>query len=105
MARFSNVLVMLLAASSSVESFAPVTGSGATVKAAVPSSFTGNQVALHYGTEAKRSLLYMKSDNIFERVVRVAKANINNALKNLEDPEKVMTQALKDMQVSFDHQF
>jgi len=37
--------------------------------------------------------------NIFDRFSRVAKANINNVLKNLEDPEKIMNQALEDMQV------
>lgn len=36
--------------------------------------------------------------NLFDRFTRVAKANVNNVLKNLEDPEKIMTQALEDMQ-------
>ena len=39
--------------------------------------------------------------NLFDRFQRVAKANLNNVLKSLEDPEKIMTQALEDMQVSF----
>ena len=39
------------------------------------------------------------SMNLFDRFTRVAKSNINNVLKNLEDPEKIMTQALEDMQV------
>jgi len=38
--------------------------------------------------------------NLFDRFTRVAKSNLNNILKNLEDPEKIMTQALEDMQVS-----
>lgn len=38
--------------------------------------------------------------NLFDRFQRVAKANLNNVLKSLEDPEKIMTQALEDMQVS-----
>lgn len=38
--------------------------------------------------------------NLFDRFSRVAKSNLNNILKNLEDPEKIMTQALEDMQVS-----
>ena len=38
--------------------------------------------------------------NLFDRFTRVAKANINNVLKNLEDPEKIMNQAVEDMQVS-----
>src|SRR5688500_7063134 len=37
--------------------------------------------------------------NLFDRFTRVAKSNINNVLKNLEDPEKIMSQALEDMQV------
>lgn len=37
--------------------------------------------------------------NLFDRFARVAKANINNVLKNLEEPEKILTQALEDMQV------
>ena len=38
--------------------------------------------------------------NLFDRFSRVAKSNLNNILKNLEDPEKIMSQALEDMQVS-----
>mmetsp|Transcript_22984 Transcript_22984/g.34984 ORF Transcript_22984/g.34984 Transcript_22984/m.34984 type:complete len:304 (-) Transcript_22984:1023-1934(-) len=38
------------------------------------------------------------SMNLFDRFQRVAKSNINNVLKSLEDPEKIMTQALEDMQ-------
>ena len=37
--------------------------------------------------------------NLFDRFSRVAKSNLNNILKNLEDPEKIMNQALEDMQV------
>jgi hypothetical protein len=39
--------------------------------------------------------------NLFDRFTRVAKSNINNILKNLEDPEKIMNQALEDMQVRY----
>jgi len=38
------------------------------------------------------------SMNLFDRFQRVAKANVNNVLKSLEDPEKIMNQALEDMQ-------
>jgi len=38
------------------------------------------------------------SMNLFDRFSRVAKSNINNVLKGLEDPEKIMEQALEDMQ-------
>jgi hypothetical protein len=37
--------------------------------------------------------------NLFDRFTRVAKSNLNNILKNLEDPEKIMNQAVEDMQV------
>jgi phage shock protein A len=36
--------------------------------------------------------------NLFDRFTRVAKSNINNVLKSLEDPEKIMNQAVEDMQ-------
>lgn len=38
------------------------------------------------------------SMNLFDRFSRVAKSNLNNILKNLEDPEKIMNQAVEDMQ-------
>ena len=37
--------------------------------------------------------------NLFDRFTRVVNSNLNNILKNLEDPEKIMSQALEDMQV------
>lgn len=36
--------------------------------------------------------------NLFDRFIRVSKANVNNILQSFEDPEKIMTQALEDMQ-------
>ena len=36
--------------------------------------------------------------NLFDRFTRVAKSNLNNVLKSLEDPEKIMSQAVEDMQ-------
>jgi len=36
--------------------------------------------------------------NLFDRFSRVAKANLNNVLQKWEDPEKVLTQAVEDMQ-------
>lgn len=36
--------------------------------------------------------------NLFDRFTRVAKSNLNNIVKSLEDPEKVMNQAVEDMQ-------
>eukprot|EP00913_Durusdinium_trenchii_P034824 g32573.t1 len=37
-------------------------------------------------------------DNLFERFARVAKANVNKVLQGMEDPEKVLDQALDEMQ-------
>lgn len=37
-------------------------------------------------------------DNLFERFARVAKANVNKVIQNWEDPEKVLDQALDEMQ-------
>lgn len=36
--------------------------------------------------------------NMFDRFARVVKSNVNNVLSNLEEPEKVLDQAVKDMQ-------
>lgn len=38
------------------------------------------------------------SMNLFDRFSRVAKANVNSVLKSMEDPEKILNQALNDMQ-------
>lgn len=64
-----------------------------------PSSFTpSNQnlipTSTSNGARCKSSL----SMNLFDRFSRVAKSNMNNVLKNLEDPEKIMNQAVEDMQ-------
>ena len=39
------------------------------------------------------------SMNLFDRFSRVAKSNLNSILQKLEDPEKIMNQAVEDMQV------
>jgi len=55
------------------------------------SSFFQTRTVLTYSS----TTLHM---NLFDRFTRVAKANMNNILKNLEDPEKILTQAVEDMQ-------
>lgn len=47
----------------------------------------------------RRSRSSSLSMNLFDRFTRVAKSNLNNILQNLEDPEKIMNQAVEDMQV------
>lgn len=37
--------------------------------------------------------------NLFDRFKRVAKSNLNELVSSMEDPEKVMTQAVSDLQV------
>mmetsp|Transcript_19397 Transcript_19397/g.39695 ORF Transcript_19397/g.39695 Transcript_19397/m.39695 type:complete len:300 (+) Transcript_19397:173-1072(+) len=60
------------------------------------SSFTRRTLPPIPSTTAYRSTSL--SMNLFDRFTRVAKSNINNVLKSLEDPEKIMNQALEDMQ-------
>lgn len=67
----------------------------------VISSFTrrGMQVAAPSAQiSTQRSSGSALSMNLFDRFTRVAKSNINNVLKSLEDPEKIMNQAVEDMQ-------
>ena len=37
--------------------------------------------------------------NLFDRFARVAKSNLNELANKLEDPEKIMEQAIEEMQV------
>jgi len=54
-------------------------------------------ITTHKSSRERSSALFM-GENLFERFTRVAKSNMNNVLKNLEDPEKIMEQAVSDMQ-------
>mmetsp|Transcript_9111 Transcript_9111/g.14030 ORF Transcript_9111/g.14030 Transcript_9111/m.14030 type:complete len:315 (-) Transcript_9111:253-1197(-) len=81
---FAAIAVVAFFASSS-EAFAP------------SSSFVGRRSA-DLRTPSFSSSTTTLSMNLFDRFTRVAKSNINNVLKNLEDPEKIMGQALEDMQ-------
>jgi len=38
------------------------------------------------------------SMNMFDRFIRVVSSNVNKVIKDLEDPEKVLDQAVNDMQ-------
>mmetsp|Transcript_31796 Transcript_31796/g.49316 ORF Transcript_31796/g.49316 Transcript_31796/m.49316 type:complete len:326 (-) Transcript_31796:103-1080(-) len=68
-------------------------------KNALPATYTpGSNLATSMPTATSRSSSSSLQMNLFDRFSRVAKSNINNVLKNLEDPEKIMTQALEDMQ-------
>jgi phage shock protein A len=96
MVRFSVAAPALLClmASSSTLAFAPhrPLGSSTFVK-----SSSAKTMPAPHNTNRKNSV--SMDMNLFDRFSRVAKSNINNILKNLEDPEKIMNQALEDMQV------
>ena len=89
MAKFALATsVLLLAASASA--FAPAPTSG--------SSFVQTRSVAPLVPQGQRANTALQM-NLFDRFTRVAKSNINSVLKTLEDPEKIMTQALEDMQV------
>ena len=79
-------MVCLLAASSS-QAFAP--------------SFVAHRQTLSrtFGVAPSITTSTALQMNLFDRFSRVAKSNLNGILQKLEDPEKIMTQALEDMQV------
>jgi len=86
MVRFSVTSVAIAAlAMPTADAFSPSFGS--------KSAFVPSYNALPAG-QSTTAL----SMNLFDRFSRVAKSNLNNVLKNLEDPEKIMGQALEDMQ-------
>ena len=65
---------------------------------ALPAAYNPNAKLMQstYSTARPTSALQM---NLFDRFVRVAKSNVDAVLKSVEDPEKIMSQALEDMQV------
>lgn len=82
--RVTTLALLLLA--SNGDAFAPIHHSSSP-RLTAPSQITmdsASATALHA--------------NFFDRFTRVAKANLNNVLMGFEDPEKVMAQALEDMQ-------
>ena len=87
MVRFTLVTTLALAATSA-HAFTSVAPGRRT------STFVGTQLV--GAAPPSSTVLHM---NLFDRFQRVAKSNLNNILKGLEDPEKIMEQALEDMQV------
>jgi len=84
MPSFSAAILMLLASSDySAHAFAPAT---------MGSSFVQSRCAIPKSSSTNLQM------NLFDRFTRVAKANINSVLKNMEDPEKILNQAVEDMQ-------
>lgn len=71
----------------SVEAFAPIHHSS-TARLTVPSHVPSFQPASVTALQA----------NMFDRLFRVSKANVNSILQSFEDPEKLIGQAVEDMQ-------
>jgi hypothetical protein len=94
------LLYVLTLAPSSTTAFAPAVVSRN--HALMTTTGTPSYVARPQGSYMTTTAL---NANLFDRFARVAKANINNVLKGMEDPEKVMEQALEDMQVSMNEIF
>jgi phage shock protein A len=90
MVRFSLAAVLTLAATASA--FTSPTTSSRT-------AFIGTQLSTPAFTTTALQM------NLFDRFQRVAKANIDSVLKGMEDPEKIMNQALEDMQVGHSGSF
>jgi PspA/IM30 family len=58
-----------------------------------------NRLATATSTSSVSRMTPVLHMNLFDRFSRVAKASLNDLLNKVEDPEKIMTQALEDMQV------
>ena len=83
--------VVALTASSSSDAF--------TVGPQFQKSAAANHAARRTRTAPSSSNVILHA-NLFDRFARVAKSNLNNLAGKLEDPEKIMEQALEEMQVS-----
>lgn len=85
---------------SSVQAFAPSTTGSSFVQTRALVVASNNDLIMtppqHYSRQQQQhTALHM---NLFDRFTRVAKANMNQILQKLEDPEKIMNQAVEDMQ-------
>jgi phage shock protein A len=95
------ILLLALAASHNTKqatAFAPIhpgSPSHPTTTTSAPNRVTSPSVVTTAG-QVSPTALY--GTNFFDRFARVTKATINSVLGSLEDPEKVATQALEDMQ-------
>lgn len=93
----------LHAASSGCEAFVPTTkrqlNSGNLLESPVQSSFVGSRASVPAGTSTSLSMM-ASSGNLFDRFFRVLRSNVNKFVSSIENPEKVIVQAVEDMQVS-----
>ena len=93
MKTITSLTIVALVAQS--QAFAP-SGSSTFVRKHSIKSYTAGNPSNANNQKASSSSLTM---NLFDRFSRVAKANVNSVLKSLEDPEKILNQAVEDMQV------
>jgi hypothetical protein len=98
MARFTLSAAALFALTASSQAF--VSPSFVAPCHRIPAAFSHESNLMRSGSSPRVAKTAMQM-NLFDRFVRVAKSNADSVLKNLEDPEKIMTQALEDMQVRF----
>jgi PspA/IM30 family len=63
------------------------------------SAFVGSGLVVRSPISSSSST--MLSMNLFDRFSKVAQSNLNSLLQKLEDPEKIMEQAVEDMQVRY----
>jgi hypothetical protein len=76
-----------------------ILGSLSVCHAFVPSvHFPGNPTSLSVAPESP-SQLQMSNGYFLDRLTRVVKSNVNKWVSNIENPEKVINQAVNEMQV------
>lgn len=97
MTRFTLTSAALVALATSSHAFTVSPPSFVTPRQQLPATYNhgSNLVKSTSSRASSSSALQM---GLFDRIVRVTKANIDGVLQNLEDPEKIMGQALEDMQ-------
>lgn len=61
-------------------------------------AFVNHHAPFQTSTRQRMTSTSLLQMNLFDRFSRVAKANLNNVLNKWEDPEKVLNQAVEDMQ-------
>mmetsp|Transcript_17666 Transcript_17666/g.25794 ORF Transcript_17666/g.25794 Transcript_17666/m.25794 type:complete len:314 (-) Transcript_17666:192-1133(-) len=86
----------LLAVLAETSAFAPSGSSTFVHKNTVATTTHGATIAA--SSRRSSSSSSSLSMNLFDRFSRVAKANLNQALQKMEDPEKILNQAVDDMQ-------
>lgn len=70
----------------------------APVMARAASSFSGRRVSVARPARRTRPSARGPQMNLFDRFFRVIRANVNQVLSGMEDPEKILNQTVTDMQ-------